>query len=182
MNNMLILAISVFVLLVLFVIILTIISKNKINEILEAINISNDDISLSLKQKYAVYKEIINYIKDNLSIREDAFQSFLEFKRGEYTKKEIINILDKTVYEINDYVSNYDSLLKQKEFKDLKKKLYDVEINLEAVVEYYNNKLVIYNELKTHGPTSFASKLFDFEEFDEITIDKKEISRLINLN
>ncbi|MBQ8891853.1 MAG: LemA family protein [Bacilli bacterium] len=182
MNNIVILIVSMIILLIIFIVTLVIISKNKINEIYESINIANDDINSSLKQKYALYKEIINYIKDNLSIKEDAFENFLEFKRGECTKSEIIQMLDKTTYEINEYVDNYDELLKNKEFKSLKKKLYYVQINLESVVEYYNNKLVLYEDLKTHGPTSIASKLFDFEDFGNIEIDKKEISRLINLN
>lgn len=182
MNNILILIISIAILLVIFLVILTIISKNKINEVLETINVANDDINNCLKQKYAVYKEIIKYIKDNLSIKEDAFENFNNFKRGECTKSEIINMLDKTTFEINDYVDSYDELLKQKDFMDLKRKLYNVQINLESVIEYYNKKLIIYDDLKSHGPTSIASKLFDFDEFKEISIDKKEISRLINLN
>ena len=182
MNNIVILAISMSILLIFFFVILIIISKNKINEILESINIAGDDINSSLKQKYVIYKEMINYIKDKLSIKEDQFLNFLDFKRGECTKEEIINILEKTTYEINDYVDNHDELVKSKEFKNLKRKLYFVEINLEAIVEYYNNKLTTYEDLKNHGPTCIATKLFDFETFKEIEIDKQEISRLINLN
>ena len=158
-----------------------IISKNKINDSLTAIEIANDDINNSLKQKYALYKEIVNYIKDNLSIKEDAFNEFLKFNKNECAKSDLINILEKTTHEINDYITNYDELLKKKEFTELKRKLYRVEINLEAMVEYYNNKIITYNNLKSHAPTSIASKLFDFPEYIETNIDKKEISRLINL-
>ena len=182
MNNIVILVISMIILLIVFIIILITISKNKINEVRESINIANDDINSSLKQKYALYKEMIANIKENLSIKEDAFNDFLEFKRGECTKSEIIEMLEKATYEINNYVDNYDELLKNKDFMNLKKKLYFVEINLESIVEYYNNKRVLYEELKHHGPTSIASKLFEFENFGEIQLDKKEISRLINLN
>ena len=182
MNNIIILVISIIVLIIVFITILIVISKNKINNVLGSINVANDDINSSLKQKYALYKEMINYIKENLSIKEDAFSSFIDFKRGECTKDEIIQMLDKATFEINDYVDNYDELLKDKDFRNLKRKLYYVEINLESVVEYYNNKLNLYNELKTHGPTTIACKLFEFDDFKPINIDKKEISRLINLN
>ena len=159
-----------------------IISKNKINESLTAIEIANEDINTSLKEKYAIYKEIINFIKDNLSIKEDAFSNFINFNRNECSRKDLITFLDKTTYEINDYVDNYSDLLKNKDFLNLKKKLYNIEINLEAIIGYYNNKLIIYNDLKNHAPTSIASKLFDFPEYQETQLDKKEISRLINLN
>ena len=182
MNNIVILIISFVVLLILFLITLIIISKNKINEILTSIETANDDINNSLKQKYALYKEMITFIKDNLSIKEDAFNKFINFNRIECTKGDLINILDKTTYEINDYIDNYDDLLKNKDFLPLKIKLYNIEINLEAMIDYYNSKLIIYNDLKNHAPTSIASKLFDFPDYKETTIDKKEISRLINLN
>lgn len=182
MNNIVILIISFVVLLIIFLITMIIISKNKINDSLSAVEISNDNINNYLKQKYALYKEIINFIKDNLSIKEDAFNNFINFDRKECNKGDLINVLDKTTYEINNYIDNYNDLLKNKDFISLKRKLYSVEINLEALIEYYNNKLVIYNDLKNHAPTSIASKLFDFPEYVETNIDKKEISRLINLN
>jgi len=182
MNNIVILIISIVVLIIIFIITLIIISKNKINESLNAILIANDDINNSLKQKFAIYKEIIQFIKDNINISEDAFSNFTSFNRRECTKSDLINILDKTTYEINDYILKYDELLKTKDFLNLKRKLYHIELNLEAVVDYYNSKLVIYNDLKEHGPTSIASKVFEFENFNETNIDKNEISRLINFN
>ena len=182
MNNIVILIISFIVLVIAFLVIMILISKNKINEELTAIEIANDDINNSLKQKYALYKEIVSCIKDNLSIKDDAFEDFLNFNKTECAKGDLINILDKTTYEINNYVNKYDDLLKNKDFLELKRKLYRIEINLEAIVEYYNNKLTTYNDLKNHAPTSIASKLFDFPEYKETNIDKKEISRLINLS
>ena len=182
MNNIVILIISLIVLLIIFLIIMITISKNKINEVLTTIEATNDDINNSLKQKYAIYKEIITFIKNNLSIKEDAFDNFISFDRKECAKNDLINILDKTTYEINDYVDNYDDLSKNKDFLSLKKKLYNIEINLEAIIELYNNKLITYNDLKNHAPTNIASKLFDFPDYKETTMNKKEISRLINLN
>lgn len=182
MNNLVILIISIVILIIIFLIILITISKKKINASLIPVEISNDNINNSLKQKYALYKEIINFMKDNLSIKEEAFQEFLNFNKGECTREELINIIDKTTFEINDYVDNYDNLLKNKDFLILKRKLYNVEMFLEAMIDYYNNKLIIYNNLKVKAPTRIACKLFEFEDFDEAKIDKKEISRLINLN
>ena len=182
MNNVLILVISVVILLILFLVILIIISKNKIQEALLCVEMSNEDINNSLKQKYKLFREIVQFIKDNLSIKEDVFKSFLEFNNKECKKEDLINILTKTTYEINEYVDNYDDLLKNKDFLELKRKLYHVEMNLEAMIEYYNNKLNVYNNLKNHFPTNLATKLFQFDEYEETNIDKKEISRLVNLN
>lgn len=182
MNNILILIISIIVLLIIFIVTLILISKNKIQEILSSIEISNDDINNSLKQKYKLFKEITNYLKDNLSIKEDAFENFLNFDSKECSRNDLIDILDKTTFEINEYVDNYDDLLKNKDFLTLKRKLYHVEMNLEATIDYYNNKLTNYNYLKEHVPTSIAGKIFSFDEYEEAKIDKEEISRLINLN
>ncbi|MBR3660437.1 MAG: LemA family protein [Bacilli bacterium] len=182
MNNIGILIISIIVLIIIFLVVLIIISKNKINESLNTLLIANDDINNSLKQKYAIYKEMIQYIKDNISINDDTFNDFESFNRRECTKSDLINILDETTHELNKYVEKYTELLKNKDFLNLKRKLYHVELNLEAVVEYYNNKLVIYNDLKNHLPTSIATKIFEFENFNETIINKNEISSLINLN
>ena len=182
MNNILILIISIGVLLVIFLITLIIISKSKIQEGLLSLEMADDDINNSLKQKYKLFKEIVEYIKDNLSIKDNAFNDYLNFNTKECNKEDLINILDKTTFEINEYVDNYDDLLKKKDFLELKRKLYHTEMNLEAMIDYYNNKLVIYNDLKNRFPTNIASKFFQFDEYKEITIDKKEISRLVNLN
>ena len=182
MNNILILIISIVVLLIIFLITLIIISKNKIQDELLCVEMANEDINNSLKQKYKLFKEIVEFIKNNLSIKEDAFNEFLSFNTKECDKDDLINVLDKTTFEINEYVDNYDDLLKNKDFLELKRKLYHTEMNLEAMIDYYNNKLVIYNKYKNHMPTSFATKFFQFDEYKEIMIDKKEISRLVNLN
>ena len=182
MNNILILIVSIVVLLIIFLITLIIISKGKIQESLLSVEIANDDINNSLKQKYKLYKEIITFIKDNLSIKENAFNKFLQYDTKDCSKEELIKLLNNTTFEINEYVDNYDELLKNKEFLELKRKLYHTEMNLEAMVDYYNNKLNTYNYLKHHFPTSIATKLFQFDEFEETEIDKKEISRLVNLN
>ena len=140
------------------------------------------DINDYLKQKYKVYKEMIKYIKDNLSIREEAFNDFLSFDTRECLQSDQIDMLDKTTYELNEYVDNYDELLKSSDFLLLKRKLYNIQINLEATIDYYNNKISIYNTLKDKGPTNFSTKFFTFDEYNTIKNEKEEISRLINLN
>ena len=182
MNNILILIVLVVALLIIFLITLIVISKGKIQEVLLSVEIANDDIINSLKQKYKLFKEIINFIKDNLSIKEDAFNKFFEFDTKDCPKEKLINLLNETTFEINEYVDNYDELLKNKEFLELKRKLYHTEMNLEAMVDYYNSKINSYNHLKHHLPTSIATKLFQFDDYEKTEIDKKEISRLVNLN
>ena len=161
---------------------MVLISKNKINEKFNTVLIANDEINNLLKQKYAIFNEIIKCIKDNNQDKEFDFQEFLKFNRKDCTKSDLIKVLDKTTIELNEYFDRNNDLLKNKKILDLKGKLYHVEINLEAVVEYYNNKLKLYNETKKHGPTSIASKLFDFSDFNETEINTQEISRLISLN
>lgn len=182
MNNMLILIISIVVLLIIFLITLIIISKNKIQDELLSVEMSYEDINNSLKQKYKLFKDIVEFIKSNLSIKEDAFKDFLNFSTKECQIDDLIHVLDKTTFEINEYVDNYDDLLKNKDFLELKRKLYHTEMNFEAIVDYYNTKLIIYNKLKNNLPTSIATKLFQFDEYSKLEINKKEISRLVNLN
>ena len=182
MDNILIFGILTLVLLILFLIIFLHVSKLKIREIIVPLDISCDEINALLKQKYKVYKEIIEYIKNNLSIKEEAFTDFLNFKAQECRQSELISILDKTTHEINKYVDNYDEALKNEEFINLKQKLYKIQMTLEATIDFYNNNIILYNDLKTNGPTSLASKFFQFDEYENISNEKKEISRLINLN
>ncbi len=182
MNKLVIFGILLVVLVIIFLIIILVISKSKISEMLTPLNIAQEDINNYLKQKYKLYKEITQFIKDNLSIKEDAFNNFFSFNSKECTPEELITLLDKTTYEINEYVDNYDELLKNKDFMKLKRELYDIELNLEATIEYYNNKLTLYDDLKNNGPTSFCTKFFEFDEYKPIKNDIKEITRLVNLN
>lgn len=182
MNNTLIFAISILFLIILFIIIILIIGRKKILEIIVPLDTSKQQINEFLIQKYKLYKEIIKLIKTNLSIKEEAFDDFLRFNSKECTQTDLINILDETTKEINEYVNNYNELLKNEDFLDLKKKLHDIQIKLEATIDYYNNKIILYNNLKNSGPTSFSTKFFQFDEYTDVSNEKKEISRLISLN
>ena len=182
MNNLLILGISILILIILFLVIILLIGKNKIKEIIVPLDTSKQEINELLKQKYKVYKEMIKFIKDNLSIKEEAFQGFLTFDSRECTQSDLINILNKTTKELNNYINDYDELSKNIEFITLQRKLYNIQVNLEATIDYYNNKINLYDNLKTNGPTSFSTKFFEFNEYNSIDNEKKEISRLINLN
>ena len=145
---------------------------------------SKDKINNYLKQKYKLYKQITNFIKNNLSIKEDAFQEFLEFDAKECTQSDLIKLLDKTTYEINEYVDNYDELLKNQEFLKLKRELYDIEINLEATSEYYNNKIIIYNNLKqvfTKEKGELDNNL-DKDANDEALLHLKTVFRNMGVN
>lgn len=182
MNNLLILGVCILVLIILFLVMILIIGKNKIKEIIVPLDTSKQEINALLVQKYKIFKEMIKLIKENLSIKETAFLEFLEFNSKECTQIDLIEILNKTTKELDNYASNYDELLKNMKFFELKLKLYNIQVNLEASIDYYNNKINLYNKLKNNGPTSFATKFFEFDEYNTIINEKKEISRLINLN
>lgn len=182
MDNILILLFCILVLIILFFMIILLVGKNKINEIIVPLDTSKEQINEFLIHKYKLYKEMIKFIKNNLSIKDDAFHEFLEFNSRECLQSDLINILDKTTHELNEYVGKYDELLKNKDFLDLKKQLYNIQVKLEATIDYYNNKIILYNDLKANGPTSFSTKFFEFEEYNNISNEKKEISRLISLN
>ena len=182
MSNILILIIGIGILFLLFLIIFFIIGKNKINEIIIPLDISKEQINEYLKDKYKLYKKIINFMKDNLNIKEDAFKEFLDFNANGCTQGDLIHILDKTTFEINDYLSNYDELLSNKDFLNLKNNLYYVQIDLEATIDYYHEKIKIYEDRKDSGPTGIVAKFFQFDDYDKIDTNRKEISKLIRLN
>ncbi len=182
MNNNIILGISILFLIIVFIVIILMIGKQKIKNLLTPLEISRDEINNYLKQKYKIYKLMIKYIKDNLSIKEDAFKSFIEYDTKECHQNELLDLLQETTYELNEYVDNYDDLEKSEEFIDLKKQLYNIEVNLEATIDYFNNKLATYNKLKSVPPTSLGAKFYEFTEYEEIPNNKEEISRLITLN
>ena len=182
MNNLVILAIFIGFLLLFFLILLFFVSKSKISESIIPIENSKQLISDSLRQKWKIYKQMIDYIKTNLSIKEDAFQNFLDFMVKECKQEDLIKLLDETTFEINKYVDNYEELNKAKDFVKLKRSLYHIQMELEAMIEYYNNKIDYYNDLKDNGPTKIATKIYEFENFDKLKLDKKEISRLTDLN
>ena len=183
MNNVVILAIFIGLLILFFLIILFFVSKTKISDSIIPIEYSKQLISDSLRQKWKIYKQMIDYIKTNLSIKEDAFTNFLEFKpQNECKQEDLIALLDDTTYEINGYVDSYEELTKNKDFVKLKRSLYHIQMELEAMIEYYNNKIDYYNDLKENGPTKIATKIYDFDKFEKLELDKKEISRLIDLN
>ena len=79
MNNLLILGICILILIILFLVIILVIGKNKIKEIIVPLDTSKQEINELLVQKYKVFKDMVKFIKENLSIKENAFLDFLNF-------------------------------------------------------------------------------------------------------
>jgi len=135
------------------------ISISKIEEITVSIENSQEEISINLLNKYNYITKIIDIINKNIKYE---YEPLFDVKMIRYTKtiNEIIslnNILNDNLKYIDILIQN-NSVIKN-EINELKKKIIQVEKQLQASKRLYNSYITSYNKLLATFPNNIIAKI-----------------------
>ena len=167
-----VLVIILFILFILFTI-----SSSKLKRVVYKINEAEYSIKQILVEKYTIISKIDKSIKK---------QSDTEHFKGLYD----INVDDLDSFELNKKLSKYDNIIKELSDynKDLKyeeeeirdfEKLNSININRLATEKFYNDNVVIYNELIEKFPSNIIARLKGYEEKDNFSNEKEEMFEIL---
>lgn len=109
-------------------------------------------------------KEMVTAIKDTLDSHENIFDL--------YTK------LEKASFDINQVLEAHPSYDNNKKITDLLIKLSDMEEELEADNNYYNDSVTMYNNMVNSFPSNIISLFKKYkakQKFEKIKMEKYEI-------
>lgn len=152
---------------------------NKGNIILIKIKTAEKDIGDNLNKKKELLKESIPLLNEELHL-DDFLIDFDSFFEKETDNFEINNFLDEAynsfkvkIYDLEDDIKN-EKLCKN--IKELKK----CDIELSAVIKYYNDSCISFNNFIKRFPISILKFFFRYNKKTLYDNEKKEIFDILN--
>ncbi|MBQ6817208.1 MAG: LemA family protein [Bacilli bacterium] len=90
------------------------------------------------------------------------------------------NILIDTDNNIENYLSQNEKTINNKDFKELYTKINNLDIKITSTRKYYNNNIEEYNKLIKKFPTSIVAKILRYKEKDCLKINKNKKLKILN--
>lgn len=151
---------------------------NRFQWIIVKLNKGETNIYNNLNQKQAILVRYADILKENIGENTDLDEYKL------INTKLSINSLNKKINEfnnlINKYIDNNEKLLQKEKIININKELNEINILLNGSKKYYNDNLIIYNNLCHKFPSIFVAKVFKYK--DKEFQDENEIEEFKILN
>ena len=164
--------------LVLFIIIiLFIINSKKLKELLLKIDNAEENINLILTEKYTIISKLNKFIKSQND--EEVFKDLYDTNIEELSSIELNNKLatyDNIILELSEY--NKDLEYNDETIKDFEK-MNKNNINRLATEKYYNDNVVIYNELIDKFPANIIERFKGLDEKELFSNKKEEMFEIL---
>lgn len=160
MNLYIYIILSIIIVLGLFgILLLTIYNKYQVCAI--RCDEASNNIDILLDKKYDVLKRVVDVIKDEVKTK-DKFDSFDAIDINNISRYELSELLDHCQGIIYEYLDNDDKLRENEVICELDSE--DIMNDLEAMISYYNDNVVLYNKLIKCFPSNIVGKMYRFEE------------------
>ena len=161
------------------ILIISIIIYNKFQWFIIKLNKGETILSTALDKKYNILLRYIDFLKTNLKIKNEEFEEF-----NLLNTKIPINKLNKKINEMNNAINkvmdNNENLLKEETIININKELLEVNISINGSKKYYNDNLIIYNQLVNSFPSKIIALLFRYKEKDFLDEEIKEELKILD--
>ena len=134
----------------------------------------------ALTNKYNILLRYLDFLKNNK----------VEIKDEDYDKYKMINLkqpinkLNKQIIEmnnvVNQYMDNNEKLLKNETIININKELNDANININGGKKYYNDNLIIYNNLCNAFPSNIIAKIKKYKQKEFLDNETKEELKILD--
>ena len=148
-------------------------NKLEWNKIL--VNKGETNITNAISKKYDILVRYLDLLKENkVDISDDDYNKYKMINL-----KQSINKLNRSINEmnntINHYMDNNEKLLKKEAIININKELNDVNITINGGKKYYNDNLIMYNNLCNGFPSNIVAKIkhYKAKEFIEETVNEE---------
>ena len=161
---------SFLIILLLLVIIVGLISVyyvvvyNNYQEYIIRINEVESFIDNSIRDKFDLLSKSINVIKGNIENEEDIFPDIVKLRSRKLSSFDLDRQLVDSMNEFYRIKEEYKELQKSDAFKEIDTKLKEIEENLTAYKEYYNENITKYNRLIRNFPSNIIGKVCKYKE------------------
>lgn len=134
----------------------------------------------ALTNKYNILLRYLDLLKsNNVDVKDEDYD---EYKL--LNLKQPINKLNGKINDLSNIVSKYmdnnEKLLKNEAIININKELNEVNIHINGGKKYYNDNLVIYNNLCNAFPSNLIAKLMHYKEKDFLDNEIKEELKILD--
>ena len=174
-SNLIILIIASLIILIVLIIILFKNFNEKLSNILNKLNESENEALEKLKIKQDITLKLIKFIETKYKVESKVFEDVKKLKidsLNSFKSEKILNKCHKEILQIRE--DNKET----KNFKELLKSYDDNELHIIALRTYHNKYTLIYNNLIKKFPYNIVSKIKKYNL--KTLIEGKEISNNFN--
>lgn len=170
--------ISVIVVIGLIIVFGFISSRNKFRDILIKVNEAETNIDLALQKKHDLLEKSIPIVSKEIE-KDDFLYQLVSIKKESIDQFMENDILRECYSELFKVIDDNDKLLKNEELLTIYEGINLNEEDLIASIKYYNDSVVIYNELIHSFPSSFYKIFLHEKEKEFYKIEKREIFEIL---
>ena len=162
-------SLAFFVTLIIIIVIcsLAIICITKYNNISRTnLKINDAEVSIdeNLRNMYDLIIKGINIIEKNTNAESKTLEEIKKIKSNQYSNFEVDRMLSKAHKELLRINDDYDKLSRNKNFKEIKDDLTNIEEKLTALRTFYNKYTSKYNLLLSTFPTNIIAKFGRYKQ------------------
>ncbi len=177
MNGLVIIGILVAIIGIILIILINQYNKFQWSNIL--VTKGETSISNALSKKYNILIRYLDFLKENkVDVSDNDYE-----KAKMINLKQPINRLNNNIDELNNLVNHYmdtnEKLLKNETIINLNKELSEVNININGGKKYYNDNLIMYNQLCNAFPSNIIAKIKGYEEKEFLDDEIKEELKIL---
>ena len=137
---------------------------NNYQEYIIRINEVEGYIDNCIRDKFDLLSKSINIIKGNVDIKEELFPDIIKLRSRRLSSFELDRKLVEPLNEFYKIKEEHQELMKSNAFIEIDLKLSDIEDNLNAYKEYYNENISKYNKMVRSFPSNIVGKFCKFNE------------------
>ncbi len=155
------------------VIITFIINYRKFKWIQLKINKGEESIRELLEIKYNILKKYLFILKKYVDINENDISECqnINIQNSIQLLNTKANNINKNIYS---YMEKNEKLLKEKDIKEINKDLNNNYVNLNGLINYYNENIAFYNTLYNTFPSNIVAKIFRYQEKEFLEKEQEE--------
>lgn len=141
--------------------IIIIANYNKYQLLVVKIKAAENNIGILLREKYETYDRIINVIEDKIKIN-DEFEDLHNIDIDRVNNFDLEILLNEYSNKINGVIDINDKLNDNEVINDLKRE--SINSDLDSKIKYYNDNVILYNNLVKCFPSNIIAKMYRFRE------------------
>lgn len=161
------------------ILIVLITQYNKFQWINVLVDKGEANLETAFTKKYNILIRYLDLLKENkIDIPDDEYN---EYKL--LNTKQPIDKLNKKIDNLNNYINktmdNNEKLLKNKAIVNINKEINEINININGGKKYYNDNLILYNNLCNAFPSNIIAKIKHYKEKEFLDNETKEELKIL---
>lgn len=171
--------ISIIIAIIVLILILLVTQYNKFQWLRIKLDKGETNIYNLLEKKHNILIRYKEFLEKNINVNEEDFSSY-DVLNTRLSLNKINDEIEKFNNLINKYIDNNEKLLRNETIIKLNKELININIKINGCKKYYNDNLVLYNNLCNAFPSKIISKIFHYKELEFLNEENSDILKILD--